>query len=132
MSDISVFGIPKSKINPGSGTKSEAIVWKYILKARMMKGYPFKRQRPVLQYIADFLCVELSLIIELDGLSHEHKSVEDELRDAAIEAAGFTILRFLDSDVFENLEGVKQAIENYIEIQESRSFSNSDCKKRLQ
>jgi very-short-patch-repair endonuclease len=45
-------------------TKAEACLWKYALRARQMKGYKFRRQRPVLNYVADFMCKELNLIIE--------------------------------------------------------------------
>jgi very-short-patch-repair endonuclease len=51
-------------------TKSESCLWKYVLRAGQMKGYTFNRQRPVLNYIADFMCKELMIIIELDGVSH--------------------------------------------------------------
>jgi len=53
-----------------SMTKAEACLWKYVLRARGLKGYPFRRQRPVLNYIVDFFCKELSLIIEVDGITH--------------------------------------------------------------
>jgi very-short-patch-repair endonuclease len=51
-------------------TKAEACLWKYVLKARQLRGYQFRRQRPVLWYIADFMCKKLMLVIEVDGLSH--------------------------------------------------------------
>jgi very-short-patch-repair endonuclease len=51
-------------------TKAEACLWKYALKSRHIKGYGFRGQRPVLNYIADFMCPELRLIIEVDGYSH--------------------------------------------------------------
>lgn len=50
-------------------TKGEACLWKYALKAKQM-GFTFNRQRPVLNYIADFMCKELKLIIEVDGYTH--------------------------------------------------------------
>ena len=61
-----------------------------------MKGFPFRRQRPVMNYIADFMCKELMLVIEVDGITHEDEKVvlNDERRQAALEAAGFTVLRF--------------------------------------
>lgn len=43
-------------------TKAEACIWKFVLKARKLRGFPFRRQRPVLDYIADFMCMELMLI----------------------------------------------------------------------
>lgn len=48
-------------------TKAEVCLWKYVLRAGQMNGYKFRRQRPVLNYIADFMCKELRLIIEVDG-----------------------------------------------------------------
>ncbi len=51
-------------------TKSEACLWKYALKSKQMNGYTFNRQRPIGNYIVDFLCKELKLVIELDGSSH--------------------------------------------------------------
>ncbi|SMO79124.1 endonuclease domain-containing protein [Gracilimonas mengyeensis] len=53
-------------------TKAEACLWKYALKNRQHRGYTFNRQRPVLDYVADFMCKELKLIIEVDGSSHDH------------------------------------------------------------
>lgn len=50
------------------GTKSEACLWKYVLRAGNLNGFKFRRQRPVLNYIADFMCPELMLIIEVDGM----------------------------------------------------------------
>jgi very-short-patch-repair endonuclease len=47
-------------------TKAEACLWKYVLRAGIMKGYQFRRQRPVLTFIADFMCKELMLVIEVD------------------------------------------------------------------
>jgi len=51
------------------GTKAEAYLWKFVLKDRI-QGYKFLRQRPIMNYIVDFMCPELMLIIETDGSSH--------------------------------------------------------------
>ena len=56
-------------------TKAEACLWKYVLRSGKMKGYHFRRQRPVLNYIADFMCKELMLIVEVDGSIHEQEDV---------------------------------------------------------
>ena len=63
-------------------TKAEACLWKYVLRAGKMKGFQFRRQRPVLNYIADFMCKELMLVIEVDGLTHHLEEVirNDERR----------------------------------------------------
>ncbi|MEH6829177.1 endonuclease domain-containing protein, partial [Parasphingorhabdus sp.] len=60
-------------------------------------------------YVADFVCHAASLIIELDGSQHAD-SVPDQDRDAVMEIAGYRVIRFWNSDVFNNLEGVLEEI----------------------
>jgi len=98
-------------------TKGEACLWKYVLKARQMKGYSFRRQRPVMNYIADFLCKELMLIIEVDGFSHNHEEAEryDQKRDEALRGAGFRVLRFGNQEVLNHINVVKSQIEGWID-----------------
>ncbi len=98
-------------------TKAEACLWKYALRARQMEGYQFRRQRPVLNFIADFMCKELMLVIEVDGISHNFEEVikKDERKQAVLEAAGFTVLRFSDSEVLNNMRGIISFLEDWIE-----------------
>ena len=53
-------------------TMAEIRIWSELLRGRKMLGYPFLRQRPVLHYIADFMCKPLKLIIEVDGFTHDN------------------------------------------------------------
>ena len=98
-------------------TKAEACLWKFVLRAGKMKGYSFRRQRPVLNYIADFMCKELMLIIEVDGSIHELEEVRknDEQRQRALEEAGFTVLRFTNHEVLTNIQWVQSCLEEWIE-----------------
>jgi len=98
-------------------TKAEACLWKYVLKAKQT-GYTFNRQRPVMNYIADFMCKELHLIIEVDGITHSNESVisNDIRRQAELEQAGFKVVRFKDEEVLVNLEEVRRAIQQHIEL----------------
>lgn len=98
-------------------TKAEACLWKYALRAGQMNGYEFRRQRPVLNYIADFMCKELMLIIEVDGLTHTWEEVleKDAQREAALKNAGFAILRFSDNEVLTAMNRVKDNISFWIE-----------------
>ena len=98
-------------------TKSEACLWKYVLKAGAMKNYGFRRQRPVLNYIADFMAKDLMLIIELDGLTHASKdtATKDEEKTNALEKVGFTVIRFTDEEVLEDLDNVRRTLETYVE-----------------
>lgn len=106
-------------------TKAEACLWKYALRARKMKGYQFRRQRPVTNYIADFMCKELMLVIEVDGLYHQHEEVSqnDARRQADLEAAGFTVLRFTNEEVLANMQGVIEYLEEWIEKKEESAES---------
>ncbi|ELR68377.1 Hypothetical protein C900_00409 [Fulvivirga imtechensis AK7] len=64
-------------------TKAEACLWKYALKSRQRNGYQFRRQRPVFNFIADFMCKELRLVIEVDGITHtwEETVIRDMEKD---------------------------------------------------
>lgn len=98
-------------------TKAEACLWKYVLRAGKMKGFQFRRQRPVLQYIADFMCKELMLVIEVDGSIHELEDVlrNDKERQKALEEAGFTVLRFTNEEVLTDIQWVSGFLEDWIE-----------------
>ncbi|MBO6524895.1 MAG: DUF559 domain-containing protein [Balneolaceae bacterium] len=98
-------------MNRKKATKAEACLWKYAL-SKKQTGHTFKRQRPVLRYIADFMCQELKLIIEVDGSSHNQLDVriKDLKRQMELEDVGFTVLRFTDEEVLENMDDVKRVI----------------------
>lgn len=98
-------------------TKAESCLWKYVLSKRQMRGYHFGRQRPVLNYIADFMCKDLLLIIEVDGLTHQWEEValNDHQRQKELSKAGFTILRFDDEEVLNHINDVFYKINEFIE-----------------
>ena len=102
-------------------TKAEACLWKYVLKAKQLRGHQFRRQRPVLNYIADFLCMELMLIIEVDGITHhwEETMVKDKKKQQDLEVAGFTVIRFTDEEILNNLNAVHAFLEEWIQKKES-------------
>jgi len=81
-------------------TRAEKILWEIVRKKRLY-GFAFNRQRSVLEYIADFMCKELLLIIEADGESHllDIQKAYDEERTAKLEAAGFFIMRIQNWDI---------------------------------
>jgi len=98
-------------------TKAEACLWKYVLRARNMKGYTFRRQRPILNYIADFACLDLSLVIEVDGITHETEEAaeRDRQRDRDLEEVGFTVLRFSNWEVLNRIDDVSMIILRWVE-----------------
>ena len=79
-------------------------------------GYPFTRQRPVLSYIVDFMCKELCLVIEVDGVTHldEEVSEKDKIKQRNLEEAGFHVLRFRDEEVLNRIDQVILEIERCI------------------
>lgn len=98
-------------------TKAEACLWKYVLRAGKMKGYTFNRQRPVLRYIADFMCKPLGLIIEVDGSSHDDPKTQkhDAFRQRELEMCGFTVIRFCNDEILGAIDSVRNEIERNIE-----------------
>ena len=92
------------------GQISEAMLWKYLKNKNF--GYVFNRQRPILNYIADFICLELRLVIEIDGASHftAEAQQQDAERDRQMQILGLTVVRVKDSDVRKNPEMVAKGI----------------------
>jgi very-short-patch-repair endonuclease len=81
-----------------------------------MYGYDFHRQKPLLNYIVDFYCYELNLVIEIDGHYHswKEKSLSDQTRDTELEAYNLTILHFTEQEVRKDMINVLRIIENHI------------------
>jgi len=71
----------------------------------------------VLEYIADFMCKELKLIIEVDGITHDKKEniEKDGRRDVELISAGFRVIRFTDEEILTSIPGVAQRIELVID-----------------
>jgi very-short-patch-repair endonuclease len=92
-------------------TRAETLLWRY-LKANRIDGRSFRRQVPFRNYIADFACLSVKLIVELDGESHdfEERQKADQTRDAFFVSEGFQVLRFTNEQVMSNLEGVVEVI----------------------
>ena len=94
------------------GTKSEILLWNQ-LKGSQMNGFRFIRQKPIGDYIVDFYCKEVGLVIELDGLSHQSNEVMDldERKQSYLESIGLKVSRFEDEDVMRDLPNVMRVIE---------------------
>jgi very-short-patch-repair endonuclease len=92
-------------------TDAEKLLWSR-LRAKQLKGRQFYRQRIIGNYIVDFYCPRVNLIVELDGGQHytDEGIEKDKERDTYISEKGYKILRFSDREVFENLPGVIERI----------------------
>ncbi len=89
-------------------TDVEAKLWRYLRGKNT--GAKFRRQEPILGFIVDFVCHEHRLIIELDGGQHADQTTCDERRTQRLAQAGFRVLRFWNTELTENFDGVAEAI----------------------
>jgi very-short-patch-repair endonuclease len=89
-------------------TDAEQRLWS-ALRAHRLDGLSFRRQTPIGSFIADFVCHERQLVIEVDG-GHHADSKRDIERDRWLASKGYRVLRFWNSDVLQNLDGVLQVI----------------------
>ena len=97
-------------------TLGEVLLWQEIRDRKL--GYQFHRQVPILNYIVDFYCHELNLVIEIDGSSHDHPevAVNDFERQEELENEGIRFLRFDEKEVRDNLDDVVEVIDNWIKL----------------
>jgi very-short-patch-repair endonuclease len=105
-----------AKVNKKQMTKSAAALWKYVLSKNQMMGYQFRRERPILNYIVDFVSLELMLIIEVDGITHDSVLAQekDTRRDRILENIGFKVLRFSSWEVLNRIDDVSIIIGEWI------------------
>ena len=92
-------------------TEAEKKLWGY-LRDSSLNGFKFTRQTPVGPYIADFLCFNRKLIVEVDGATHGelHEVAYDAKRTEFLESCGYRVFRCYNADVFENIDGVIDGI----------------------
>ena len=89
-------------------TDAETKLW-FALRDRRLGGFKFVRQEAIGSYVVDFVCREKGLVVEVDGGQHADNP-RDRARDAALRAAGYRVLRFWNSDILSNEEGVLAVI----------------------
>ncbi len=88
---------------------AEARLW-HALRAKRLGGWKWKRQVPFGPFILDFLCREARLVVEVDGGQHAERVAYDQRRTAYLQRSGLRVLRFWNSEVRANREGVCDAI----------------------
>jgi very-short-patch-repair endonuclease len=96
-------------------TDAERKLWEHLKK--YVSGHKFRRQHPLKNYIADFYCHKLKLIIEADGGIHKKKEVKeyDETRQKDLESWGYTVIRFANEEIFNEEEKVMRMIDAVIQ-----------------
>ena len=112
--------IARARTLRASQTDAERLLWRH-LRNRGLQGWKFRRQRSIGPYVADFVCMEARLIIEVDGSQHmECRS--DTKRTAYLESKGFRILRFWNNEVLGRAGAVLSSIGDELE-RESEAVS---------
>ena len=107
------------ELRTASVSKAEKYIWKALLSRKQM-GVAFKRQRPISNFIVDFFSAEIHLVIEIDGISHLNKGDYDAYRENKLKELGFTIIRFSEGEVLQNIEDVHQQIYRVVELLKER------------
>jgi very-short-patch-repair endonuclease len=110
-------GARKARRLRANSTDAERKLWS-ILRDRRLDGHKFVRQLPVGPYVADFACREANLIVEVDGGQHSG-SRSDEIRTAELAKYGYRVVRFWNTDVLLNLDGVHSELSG--ELREASS-----------
>jgi very-short-patch-repair endonuclease len=90
-------------------TDAERLLWKH-LRNRQLVGCKFRRQHPIGPFIADFVCIEKRIIIEVDGSQHIAECEKDTKRSDYLKEKGFRVLRFWNNEVLQENEAVLNAI----------------------
>ena len=107
---------PYARKHRNNSTQAEMRLWSKLLRNKQMLGYSFLRQRPIENYIADFFCKELKLIIETDGITHHSPEAieKDKVREKRLMELGYHLIRFDDAEVMWDIENVRLEIEGKI------------------
>ncbi len=111
MRGIRIVEMRRSRALREDQTPAEAKIWR-ALRGRGLGGFKFVRQEPIGPYFADFVCRDEKLIVEIDGATH---STDEELRHDArrtefLQAQGYQLVRFVNEEVYRNMDGVLQTI----------------------
>ncbi len=114
-----------SKENRKNQTEAEKIVWENVRDGRL--GFKIRRQHPIGEFIADFICLEKKLVIEVDGYIHETQKEYDEARTFYLNQYGFRVIRFTNQEVSDKIGDVVEKIKN--ELLKSEEDSPSPLEK---
>ncbi len=100
--------VEKHRNNP---TEAENALWQ-ILRGKKIGGLKFRRQHIINKFITDFICLEETLIIEIDGLIHQlpENKINDDERTAELNRLGFEVIRFTNEQVLHETDGVINAL----------------------
>ena len=100
-----------------NATDAERLLWSR-LRGRQLGGFRFRRQRPIGNYVCDFVCLSDRVVVELDGSQHVERADYDARRDSFLRANGYRVLRFWNGDVMDRLDTVLETIVQALQHEE--------------
>ena len=103
---------------------AEKLLWREV-RGRRFAGYRFRRQHPFEPYVLDFYCAACRLVIELDGESHLGNEEADRRRQKYLEDAGLKVLRFWNTEVFDEFDSVLEAIYQECQARVNRPLASA-------
>jgi len=112
------FGLVQVIFFRKNQTRAEKIIWEKLLRNKQILGYKFLRQKPLLNFIADFYCSKLLLVIEIDGEYHKYQIERDNERTQVLQEYRIKVIRFTNKDILGNLLETRKKIEREIIIRE--------------
>ena len=110
-------------------TDAERLLWSRFRDRRLM-GLKFRRQSPIGRYIVDFVCYEHNLIVEIDGAHHQEQRASDLCRTEWLNSHGFSVVRYWNNQVLEDMDSVLESIRMTLEVETSPSPQPSPLRER--
>ena len=128
MKTYNKLNIPLAKMLRKNPTPWERKLWFKFLRSYSIR---FQRQKAIDEYIVDFYCAKAGLIIELDGGGHykPEQAGKDKIRSEKLMAMGLTVLRFTNTDIDRNFNGVCEVIDKKVKENYPRVLSEDKIKR---
>ena len=107
-------------------TYAEKCMW-VMLKGKQLEGYDFHRQKPIGNFIADFYCHDLQLVIEVDGISHNDETIrkKDVFKEMYFESIGLSVIRFTDDEVIGNAGLIEVKLKSFVKSRTTHPLTPS-------
>lgn len=107
-------------------TLAEKKIWYELLAKDKLNGLRFLRQKPIDEYIADFYCHKLKLVIEIDGESHlaEGAREYDEHRTKVLNAYGIEVIRYTNEEILNHIGEVESDLKENVRKREQELYKD--------